>query len=151
MINMRRPYIFRLEENKAIIRSLFEALNEQNLALLDELVAPDYVDHTIQIKGLEGLKRYIPMLPKAFPDLRETIEDIIAEGDKVWIHFKVTGTHRGVYRELAPTGKKFTIRAVSIYRIVDSKVVEREAIYDMLDYYKQLGVIEYKGFPDEVK
>jgi predicted ester cyclase len=132
-----------LEENKAIIRSLFEALNEQNLALLDKLVAPDYIDHTLQIRGLESLKQYIPMLPKGFPDLRETIEDIVAEGDKVWIRFKVTGTHRGVYRGLAPTGKKFTIRAVSIYRVVDSKVVEREAIYDMLDYYKQLGVIEY--------
>jgi len=132
-----------LEENEAIIRSLFEALNEQNLALLDELVAPDYVDHTLQIRGLESLKQYIPMLPKGFPDLRETIEDIIAEGDKVWVRFKVTGTHRGVYRGLAPTGKKFTIRAVSVYRIVDSKVVEREAIYDRLDFLKQLGIIEY--------
>jgi len=142
-----------LERNKAVIRSLFEALNEQNLTLLDKLVAPDYVDHTLQIRGLESLKQYIPMLPKGFPDLRENIEDIIAEGDKVWIRFEVTGTHKGVYRGLPPTNKKFTIRAVSIYRIVDSKVVEREAIYDWLDFFKQLGLIEYteegkKHFPD---
>jgi predicted ester cyclase len=131
-----------LEENKAIIQRLFEALNEQNLTLLDKLVAPDYVDHTLKIRGLESLKEYIPVLPKGFPDLRETIEDITAEGDKVWIRFEVTGTHRGVYRGLAPTGKKFTIRAVSIYRIVDNKVVEREAIYDWLDFFQKLGVIE---------
>jgi predicted ester cyclase len=99
---------------------------------------------------MESLKKYVPKLPQDFPDLLETIEDIIAEGDEVWVRFKVTGTHTGVYRGLAPTDKKVTFRAVSIYRIVDGKVVEREAVYDLMDSYRQLGVIEYKGFPDEI-
>ena len=63
---------------------------------------------------------------------------------------KLTATHTGEFRGVAPTGKKITIEGVLIYRIVDGKIVERESgTYDWLDFYKQLGVIEYKGFPDE--
>ena len=138
-----------MEENKAIIRSLSDAFNKQNLALLDDLIAPDYVDHTVQLQGLESLKQSYTMFWKGFPDIHVTIEDITAEGEKVWVRVKVTGTHTGEYRGLAPTGKKITFTVVSIFRIVDGKVVEREAVYDQLDFLKQLGVIEYKGFPDE--
>ena len=151
-----------LEENKAIIRRLIEAENKQNLTLLDELMAPDYIDHTVQLRGRESFKQIEREFYKCFPDFYETIEDIIAEGDKVWDRFKGTGTHKGEWSvpqaltstgkkiTLARTGKKITIKAVSIYRIVDGKVVEREVVADMLDFYKQLGVIEYKGFPEDV-
>ena len=64
---------------------------------------------------------------------------------------KFMGTHTGEYRGLAPTGKKITWEAVDIWRIVDGKVVELWYAVVELDFYKQLGVIEYKGFPDEVK
>lgn len=140
-----------LEENKAIIRKVMETVNKRNLALLDELIAPDYVDNTLQLKGLEGFKQSVTLLYKGFPDIHSTIEDIIAEGDKVWDRVTLTATRTGEYRGLAPTGKKITFRGVRIWRIVDGKVVERESFYDFLDFYKQLGVIEYKGFPDEVK
>jgi len=140
-----------LEENKTIVRRLFEAFNKQDLALLDELIAPDYVDHPRQLRGLESYKQHLTMFYKSFPDSHETIEDIIAEGDKVWIRVKGTGTHTGEYRGLAPTGKKITWEAVDIWRIVDGKVVELWYAVVELDFYKQLGVIEYKGFPDEVK
>jgi len=86
---------------------------------------------------------------KSFPDSHETIDDIIAEGDKVWIHLKGTGTHKGEYRGLAPTGKKTTWEAISIYRIADGKVAELRYAVEELGFLKQLGVIEYKGFPDE--
>ena len=138
-----------LEENKAIVRSLYEAYNKHNVALLDEFIAPDYVHHAQKLRGLESVKQYEAMIYKGFPDLHDTIEDIIAEGDKVWVRVKVTGTHTGEYRGLAPTGKKITVTYVGIYRVVNGKVVERWSVYDMLDFYKQLGVIEYKGFPDE--
>ena len=73
----------------------------------------------------------------------------------MWIRFKDTGTHQGEYLGLAPTGKKVTMTAVSTYRIVDTKVVEMRSIIDMLDFFKQLGVIEYtekakKLFPEVV-
>ena len=74
------------EENKAIVRRFVEAYNKRNLDLLDDLVAPDYVDHTHQLQGRDdSLKQQYTMAYKAFPDWHETIEDIIAEGDKVWI------------------------------------------------------------------
>jgi C-1 hydroxylase len=143
-----------LEENKAIVRRLWEAENERNLALLDELIAPDYVDNAFQFTGLEEYKQMQIMSIDAFPDFHETIEDIVAEGDKVCVHFKVTGTHTGEYRgfplpsgkriTLAPTGKKFTITASLIFRIVDGKIAEKtSAVYDWMDFYKQLGIIEY--------
>ena len=141
-----------LEENKAIVRRLFEAENERNLALLDELMAPDYVDHPRQFKGLVSYKQYLTMLYKSFPDTHEVIEGIIAEGDKVCIHLKGTATHTGEYRGLAPSGKKTKWESIVIWRIVNGKIVEMlTAVSDELDFLKQLGVIEYKGFPDEAK
>jgi len=141
-----------LEKNKAIVRRLFGAFNKQDLALLDELIAPDYVDHPRQLRGLESYKQHLTMFYKSFPDTHETIEDIIAEGDRVWIRIKGTATHTGEYRGLAPTGKKTTWQAFIIWRIVGGKVAEMlAAVSDELDFLKQLGVIEYKGFPDEVK
>jgi predicted ester cyclase len=67
----------------------------------------------------------------------------VAEEDKVWHHFKTTRTHKGEFRRLAPTGKKVTWTGVNFWKIVDSKVIEKGSIYDMLDTLKQLGVIEY--------
>ena len=138
-----------LEKNKAIVRRAIEALNKKNLALLDDLMAPDYVDHTHQLQGLESLKQLVEEESKGFPDFHVTVEDIIAEGNKVWVRLKETATHTGEFRGLAPTGKKITYTAVAIWRIVDGKVVEGWEVYDLLDFYKQLGIIEYKGFPDE--
>jgi len=152
-----------LEENKAVIRKFeTEAINKHNPDMLDELMAPDYVDHPLQIRGLEASKQSLITHIKGFPDWHETIEDLIAEGDKVWLRFKATGTHKGELRgvlapsgALAPTGKKITITGVVIYRIVDGKMVEKEsAVYDFLDFYKKLGIIEYtekakKIFPED--
>jgi len=145
-----------LEENKAIILRLAEVLNKRALTLLDDLIAPDFFDHDRQVRSLESYKQYENNLYNAFPDIHRTIEDIIAEGDKVWIRMKGTGTHKGEFQGLAPTGKTFTLTGVMIWRIVDGKVVEKTGVYDFMDFYKQLGVIEYtekgkKLFPENVK
>ena len=133
-----------LEENKAVVRRLFEAENERNLALIDELMAPDYIDNALQFTSREEYKQMQTMSMNAFSDFHETITNITAEGDKVWIHFEVTSTHTGEYRGIAPTGKKTTIKGSLIYRIVDGKIAEKESwVYDFLDFYKQLGIIEY--------
>jgi predicted ester cyclase len=139
-----------LEENKAKVRKVIEAINEQNLDFVDSLTASDYFDHTHQLNP-EGVKQFMNMIFKAFPDWHETIEDIIAEEDKVWVHTKATGTHTGEYRGLAPTNKKITGMGVNIYRIVNGEFVEGWAVEDWLDFLMQLGVVDYKGFPDEVK
>jgi steroid delta-isomerase-like uncharacterized protein len=136
-----------LEKNKAIVRRWIEEVNKRNLAVLDELVAPDFFHPTHHLRGPEGMKQFYSMFLKGFPDLHETIEGIIAEGDKVWHRFKTTGTHTGEFEygktRLAPSGKKVAWTGVNFWRIVDGKVVEKESIYDMLGFLHALGVIEY--------
>jgi len=139
-----------LEENRAVIRRLYEAFNKHDPALLDEIMAIDFVDAPntpFELRGLESYKKFEATFIKAFPDYQDTIEDIIAEGDKVWVLGKVTGTHTGEWEFLgikfAPTGKKITWRALNIFRIVNGKIVERKSLRDMLDFLRQLGVIEY--------
>lgn len=142
-----------LEENKAIVRRFIEAYNKRNLDLFDDLLAPDYFDHTSKV-GVEGLKQLMNMAFKAFPDFHETIEDIIAEGDKVWARITFTGTHTGEFMGIAPTGKKITTEMVDIFRIFNGKLVEYRDVNNNLDYLKKLGIIEYtekgkKLFPQE--
>jgi len=144
-----------LEENKAVVRRFIEAYNKHDLSSIDEFVAPDYVDHTNKVDR-EGLKQLFNMAFKAFPDWHETIEDIIAEGDKVWIRVTATGTHTGEWMGIAPTGKKVKSEMVDIYRIVNGKHVEGRFVTDQLDFLKQLGAIEYtekgkKLFPADAK
>jgi steroid delta-isomerase-like uncharacterized protein len=144
-----------LEENKEVVRRFIEAYNKHDLSSIEDFVAPDFIDHSHQ-GGREGLKQLFSMAFKAFPDWHETIEDIIAEGDKVWIRAKSTGTHTGEWMGLAPTGKKVTTEMVDIYRIVDGKHVEGRFVVDQLDFLKQLGIIEYtekgkKFFSEEDK
>jgi len=144
-----------LEENKAIVRRFVEAYNRRNLDLFDDLLAPDYVDHTSKV-GVEGLKQLMNMAFKAFPDLHETIEDIIAEGDKVWVRITFTGTNTGEWLGFAPTGKKVTSKNVDTYRIVNGKLAEYWNVTDASDFNRQLGIIEYtekgkKLFSKDVK
>ena len=142
-----------LEENKAIVRRFIEAYNKRNLDLFDDILAPDYFDHTSKV-GVEGLKQLMNMAFKAFPDFHETIEDIIAESDRVWARITFTGTHTGEFMGIAPTGKKITTEMVDIFRIVNGKLVEYRDVNNNLDYLKKLGLIEYteqgkKLFPEK--
>ena len=142
-----------LEENKAIVRMFIEAYNKRNLDLFDDILAPDYFDHTSKV-GIEGLKQLMNMAFKAFPDFHETIEDIIAEGDKVWARITFTGTHIGEFMGISPTGKKVTTEMVDIFRIFNGKLVEYRDVNNNLDYLKKLGIIEYtekgkKLFPEK--
>ena len=142
-----------LEENKAIVRRFVEAYNKRNLDLFDDLLTPDYFDHTSKV-GVEGLKQLMNMAFKAFPDFHEIIEDIIAEGDKVWARITFTGTHTGEFMGIAPTGKKITTEMVDIFRIFNGKLVEYRDVNNNLDYLKKLGIVEYtekgkKLFPEK--
>ena len=144
-----------LEENKAIVRRFIEAYNKRKLELIDDFVAPDYVDHTNKV-GREGLKQLFNMGLTAFPDWHETVEDIIAEGDKVWVRLAYTGTHKGEFMGLAPTRKKITSKAVDIYRIVNGKLAEYWNVTDNVNIFKQIGAIKItekgkKLFQEDVK
>ena len=105
-----------LEKNKNFVRRVNEALNRKDLSVIDEFMAPDYVDHTNQLRGLDEVKRFYAGVFKDFPDFHREIEDIIAEGDKVWARFRITGT--------LSSGKKVDMTTVSMVRFVNGKVAE---------------------------
>ncbi len=132
-----------LEENKEIVRRFIEAYNKQNLDSLDEFVSQDYVDHTNKLRGLESLKQLMSAGIKGVPDWHETIEDIIAEGDKVWVSLAYTGTHTGEMFGITPTGNKITATAVDIYRVVNGKLAEYWNVTDKLALLKPQGIVEY--------
>ena len=133
-----------LEENKAVVRRLAKAINEKDLTAMDDLMAHDFVDPDRQLRGLDSYKKYESMFIKGFPDMHLTIKDIIAKDDKVWVRIEVTGTHTGEFRGISPTGNKIKLKSFMIWRIADGKIVARESqVWDFLDFFKQLGVIEY--------
>jgi predicted ester cyclase len=140
------------EENKALIRRwLDECYNKGNAAAADELVAPDYVNHSAphgQMPGLEAEKRYVAMILAAFPDFRLAIEDQIAEGDKVVTCLTASGTYEGGLEDIPSTaviGKQVRVTEILIHRIAGAKVVEGWIAIDELGLWQQLGAIPSTG------
>lgn len=133
-----------IEENKALVRRGYEELNNRNLAQLYENFAIDSVFHAPggrEMRGLEHMKQLVTRLLSAFPDYYETIDDMVAEGDKVVARVRWTGTHQGEYMGIAPTGKQVTYTAITVYRIADGKIVETWQEGNRLGLMQQLGVI----------
>jgi len=137
------------EESKAFERRFFdEFMNKGNLALLDELLTPDFVDHST-FPGFapdrEGEKQMWATFFPAFPDFHSTLEDTVAEGDKVATRFTARGTHKGEYMGIPPTGKRVTVTGIAIHRIKGGKMAENWANIDMLGMLQQLGVAPVPG------
>jgi steroid delta-isomerase-like uncharacterized protein len=135
------------DQNKALARrSIEEIWNRGNLAVINELVAPNATFHDASVPGgkftgPEGMKQFVQIYREAFPDVRLTINDQVAEGDKVVTRWTATGTHKGQLMGIAPTGKHATVTGVDIDRYENGKVVEGWASYDMLGMLQQLGVV----------
>ena len=123
------------ETNKAIVRRLWEEVwNQGNLSVCDEIFDADYAAHE---------KGFAPVLRAAFPDLHFTVEDMIAEDDKVVTRHTMTGTHQGEFMGVAATGKPVRVTGIWIHRLADGRIVEgREwGEWDALGMMKQLGAI----------
>jgi len=133
------------EENKAVARRLVEEVwNKKNLDLIDEIIAADYVDHTLPTgvpPGREGAKAFIGAYLNAFPDLKITVEDMLAEGDKVVTRWSATGTHTGELLGIPATGKQVTVTGLDITRFSGGKSVEYWGQFDQMGMMQQLGVI----------
>jgi predicted ester cyclase len=133
------------EENKALVRRRFAELDKGNDHIVDELVAIDYIDHNPPLPdmapGREGVKQANALLRSAFPDARHTIEDQIAEGDKVVTRITARATFQGAILGIPPNGKLITIEGISIHRIAGGQFVEHWAVGDNLSLYQQLGAI----------
>jgi steroid delta-isomerase-like uncharacterized protein len=135
-----------VEENKLLLRRFFEEVYDKgNLTVADELVAEDYISHNeldIQVLGPEGIKRAAAMQRNAFPNLRTTIEDLIAEGDKVVVRGTDTGTHTGAeFMGIPAKGRRFTLTWIDIFRIEDGKLVEAWLETNVESFKRQLGAI----------
>jgi steroid delta-isomerase-like uncharacterized protein len=137
------------EQNKSIVRRwIEEGWNKHNLAVIDEVYAPNFVQHEPEpqtVNSSEALKQYVGAYLTAFPDLSLSIEDLIAEGDKVVWRFVSNGTHAGPYMGMPATGKKGVITGIVIFRLENSRIVEAWVNIDALGLLQQLGVIPMPG------
>jgi len=138
------------EENKVILRrEMEEVWNKGNFAVVDELVASDFVLHDpsqpAEVKGPDGLKGYVDGFRAAFPDLHITFEDMVAEGDKVASRITLRGTHKGELAGIPATGKQVTVSGMSIDCLEGGKFVETFVVTDVLGLLQQLGVAPVPG------
>lgn len=134
------------EANKAIVRRYYEELwNQWNLRVADELIDAGISfsgSLGVTVKGLEGFKQYVTLVRRAFPDFHNTIEDLIAERDRVVARLTYHGTHRGELFGIPPIGKRVTYAGIAIFRIVEGKIVDGWVLGDMYGLMKQLGVTD---------
>lgn len=131
------------EANKTVIRRLVEeVLNAGDLARTDEVIGAGFIEHNPavpdQAPGPEGFRQVNSLLRSAFPDLSLTIEEMIAERDKVAVRFTARGTHRGEFAGVPPSGNRVAWEVVSIIRIAEGKVAERWSQSDALGLMQQL-------------
>jgi len=138
------------EQNKTAVRRLFDELwNKGNLPVADELIAPTYFHHDASTpevgRGPESEKKRVTLYRTAFPDIRLTIEDMMADGETVVARWNCRGAHRGEFSGVAPTGKQFVISGVTIARFANGKLVEGFVNWDALGLMQQLGVVPEFG------
>ena len=135
------------EENKALVKRIPEEITSQGkLELIDEIFAPDFLDHAFVpafglSPGREGIRQFIMMLRAGFPDIDVKVQDSVAEGDKVVVRNLATGTHTGEFMGIPPTGKQATWTEIHIARIENGQMAEHWANVDQLGIMRQLGVI----------
>lgn len=134
------------EQNKAVIRRLIdEVWNRRAFDAADELFAPEAIIYESGVAlpgaGPAAVKQLIGAICTAFPDIRTTIDDMIAAGDKVVLRWSSLGTHQDVIQGIAPTNKKVAANGIAIYRFADGEVVEEWMNTDQLGILKQLGVV----------
>jgi steroid delta-isomerase-like uncharacterized protein len=134
--------------NKAAFGRFHEAANSGDIEFLaktiDDFVAPDAVIRTplpIDATGAELLKQVWAMLFRVYPDIHLTVDDVIAEGDKIVARNTVTGTHQGEFMGVGPTGKSVTYNEIFIFRFADGRVVETWGVVDVYAQMRQIGVI----------
>ena len=129
------------EENKALARRSWESTDDPET--LDEVYSPDVVWHNPEgdLRGLEEAKQFVAMFKTAFPDMRATVEDVVAEDDKAVTRVTIRGTHQGETEEFGPpTGRQMEGQGLSLHRVEGGKIVEEWNSWDNLSLMQQLGL-----------
>src|SRR5215203_3984231 len=131
--------------NKAIMRRFWDVWEQGNIDLLDELLSPDYINHNLAAPDLptgpEGVKAVVSMFRSAMPDPKVVVEDMIADGDKVATRYALEGTHEGQLFGVPPTGKRLSIKSMTVERVSEGKVRDHWRVTDNLEMMQQLGVV----------
>jgi len=120
-----------------------EGVNKGKMAVMDELLAEDFVEHEMfpgLASGREGCKQFFSTMRTAFPDLKFDVDFMMADGDKVAAYLTISGTQKGEFMGTPATGKKFEIKCIDIVRIVDGKAVEHWGVSDGAAMMQQLGM-----------
>ncbi len=135
-----------IEQNKALVRRLIEEVfNGGDMSMVDELMAVDFVEHEELPPGMppgrEGAKVLTAAMRSAFPDFKATIEDMIAEGDKVFVRLTWSGTQAGEFMGIPPSGRQFAVGVFDVMRIEDGKFVEHWGMLDNMGMMQQLGAM----------
>ena len=137
-----------LAESKKFYEEVF---NKGNIAMADELMTVDFIEHE-EFPGLEpgreGVKQFFKMFRTAFPDLKATPEMMLAKGDKVVSYIIITGTHKGEFMGMEPTGKQIKIKGIDIVKFKDGKAAEHWGLTDSMTMMNQLGAMpmdEHEG------
>ena len=130
--------------NKKVVRRYFEeVLNAGNLKKIRELIAPDYVSHYpagYELGGgPEDVEQIVTSVREAFPDVHFTVDDLIAEGEKVVCRWTFQGVQEGNFMGIPPTGREATVMGIAVYRVVDSQIAEAWVAWDVLGLMRQLG------------
>jgi predicted ester cyclase len=135
-----------IEHNKSVVRRFFEAVyNQSDLALADELFDVNFGGPHQAVRGPEAARRGVAAMRAAFPDIRFTIEELLAEDDQVVVRVTFRGTHQGPFMGIAPTGRHVTATGVELARLAGGKIVaEGWHHYDLLDLLDQLGAIQIR-------
>jgi len=137
------------EENKALVRRFVDEVQSRgNIDVLDGICSPEFVNHSAP-PGVpptcEGVKQLTAMFRQAFPDSYFTVEDMMAEGDKVATRKTFHGTHQGEFMGIPPTGQQVSMGLIDIVRIAEGRVVEHWSMGDNLGMMQQLGIIPLSG------
>lgn len=141
-------------DNKSIVRRLYEEVwNQRNLEVAKELIAPS---HAVQLfdaadsgVGPEAYARNVVQFVRAFPDLKFKVMDMVAEDEKVVALWNISGTHRGEFRGIAPTGKKVSVDGITISQLADGKIMDSYVSLDLWTMMQQLDALPAMGKPQK--
>jgi len=132
------------ESNIAAQERFGAAVNNGDFRAFDEVVAPNAVDHDPapgQAPGPEGYRQFFTELRTAFPDLKISVEHMVADADNVAFAYTVSGTNQGAFMGFAPTGKRMQVRGMQISKFADGKMIERWGSSDQMGMLQQLGLL----------
>jgi steroid delta-isomerase-like uncharacterized protein len=132
------------EQNKTLARRWFEDLfSRGDLDTANQILSAEFVDHLPreEERGIEELKHYVSSYRTAFPDIQDSVEEIVAEGDKVVVRWSSRGTHQGEFMGVAPTGRDVAFTGMRLFRIAENKIAESWVNLDERGLQEQLGAL----------